>query len=182
MTNELFPQREREKERKTLTSEKSKPKPATCQAVIDAAFEEFKRAYPKRDGGQGWPTVRKHLEAAWKSGEDLEAIVRAAAKFCASLRRDTIGTKYVPMAETWMRKRNWAEFAAEPMQSAMSEFPALPGSSEFESWYAYCCANPHIGSVRELKRQLDRRREEGRAFNFPARWPPPELRLVGAAG
>ena len=39
----------------------------------------------------------------------------AARKFAASLPDDTRGTKFVPMAETWLCKKNYSEYLPAPV-------------------------------------------------------------------
>lgn len=78
--------------------------------VVDLEFERFKKAYPKRKGSQGWPTAQKFFYLAAHAGCPAADLTAAASKFEASIARDRIGTEFVPMAETWMRKGNWREF------------------------------------------------------------------------
>ena len=91
-----------EKERETQVK--------TEKNLVDLEFEKFKRAYPKRSGSQGWPTAKRFFDIAVRSGCPPADIIAASQKFEKSFTRDRIGTEFVPMAETWMRKGNWREF------------------------------------------------------------------------
>jgi len=82
----------------------------TEKNLVDLEFEKFKRAYPKRHSSQGWPEAQKFFDKAVKAGTSPADLIVAAQKFCESLPKDTVGTKYVPMAEKWMRKELWREF------------------------------------------------------------------------
>ena len=79
-------------------------------APVSLEFEKFRRAYPKRTGSQGWPEAQKFFDKAVKAGTAPADLIAAAQKFCESLPKDTAGTKFVPMAEKWMRKELWREF------------------------------------------------------------------------
>ncbi len=75
--------------------------------IVNLEFEKFKKAYPKRKGSQGWPVAQKFFERADVPALDL---IAAAAKFSETIPKDRIGSEFVPMAESWMRKGNWREF------------------------------------------------------------------------
>lgn len=82
----------------------------TEKKLVSLEFEKFKRAYPKRTGSQGWPEAQRYFDMAVRAGQSPDDLVSAAAKFSASLPPDTVGTKFVPMAEKWMRRKLWQEF------------------------------------------------------------------------
>lgn len=81
-----------------------------AEKPVSLEFEKFKRAYPKRTGAQGWPEAERFFHIAVKAGHQPDDLIAAAAKFSASLPPDTAGTKFVPMAEKWMRTKSWKEF------------------------------------------------------------------------
>src|SRR5512139_3348117 len=89
----------------------------TEKNIVDLEFEKFKRAYPKRKGSQGWPTAHKYFIVAIRAGQPADNLNLTAQKFAASLPGDQ-DPKFVPMAETWMRKQSWKEFLPSPDDAA----------------------------------------------------------------
>ena len=87
----------------------------THDKKADKKFAAFKAAYPKRDGSQGWQPARKHFGTAIKNGVSADDLIAAAGKFADSLPADTRGTKFVPMAETWLCKKNYSEYLPAPV-------------------------------------------------------------------
>lgn len=98
---------------KTLVSRATRRR-RTTDKEADEKFEAFKTAYPARAGSQGWQSASKHFDAAVKSGVAADDLIAAAGKFANALPVDTRGTKFVPMAETWLRKKNWQEYLPSP--------------------------------------------------------------------
>lgn len=86
--------------------------------LVDLEFEKFKQAYPKRKGSQGWPMAQKHFEKADCPAADL---IAAASRFAETIPKDSRETSYVPMAETWMRKKCWREFLPTPEDKKRAE-------------------------------------------------------------
>jgi hypothetical protein len=135
---------------------------------VSPHFEAFIAAYPKRQGGQGWTNAKKLFVAAVKSGEDPAAIVRGASGYAASLPRDSLNTKYVKMAETFLRQQMWKEFQPPPEDVVAVRFKATPGSAQFEAWKSHYAS---IGQVFMVK--LVKQRElESRPWSFESEWPP----------
>lgn len=105
VASDVLAEREQDASLEKRTSNKKEEK-----NLVDLEFEKFKRAYPKRTGSQGWPEAQRFFDKAVKAGAIATDLISAAQKFCDSLPKDTVGTKYVPMAEKWMRRELWREF------------------------------------------------------------------------
>ena len=92
-----------EKERETQVTSK------TEKNIINLEFEKFKKAFPKRKGGHGWPEAERFFVRAIKEGCNAADLILAAEKFGHSI-ESAVGTEFVPMAVKWMRNRLYLEF------------------------------------------------------------------------
>jgi uncharacterized protein YdaU (DUF1376 family) len=79
----------------------------------DEVFEEFWKAYPKRDGANPKEPARKLFLAALKAGA-TSAEITAGARECARRDHEKIGTPYIPQAVKWLRDRRWLDYLAAP--------------------------------------------------------------------
>jgi uncharacterized protein YdaU (DUF1376 family) len=71
-------------------------------------WEEFKAAYPKREGGQGWPAAERKYTALVASGIVEETLIGGARAYTAHLKATgKIGTQYVKQASTWLNQEGW---------------------------------------------------------------------------
>lgn len=95
---------EREKKEKKVFRRVAK---ATAPNV---EFEEFWKAYPRREGDNPKAPARKLFEAAVKQGADPKAIIAGVKAACAR-NQDKIGTPYIPQAVKWLRDRRWEDYA-----------------------------------------------------------------------
>lgn len=86
----------------------------------DGEFEIFKKAYPKRKGGNPWPPARKSLSSILRDGVPFDAII-AALKACAGFDPEKIGTEFIPQAATWLNGRRWEDHATAPQEGVLSE-------------------------------------------------------------
>ncbi|MGJ4928132.1 hypothetical protein ACQR1I_16625 [Bradyrhizobium sp. HKCCYLS2038] len=86
---------------------------ASRPAREPSRFDEFWKAYPRRDG----PNPRKPAEAKFaalvKAGVDQQAVINAARKLGADeAARGNIGTRFIPQAMTWLNQQRWNDHAA----------------------------------------------------------------------
>ena len=77
----------------------------------DEAFEQFWKAYPKREGANPKAPARKSFDAAVRSGADPPAIVAGAVAYAADP-STKIGTSYVAQAVTWLNQKRWQDHVA----------------------------------------------------------------------
>lgn len=86
-------------------------KPAAESSPDDAAFDEIKREYPERIGGQNWRDARAGFNASRRKGvpaADILAGVKRYKAFVVATRR--IGTEYTKQASTFLgRGEHWRE-------------------------------------------------------------------------
>lgn len=127
----------REGERKGKEHTSSVGKPTRC----DEAFEEFWKAYPRRDGANPKEPAHKLFAAAVRAGEDPQAIVDGA-KRCAHADAGKIGTPYIPQAVKWLRDRRWRDYLSLPSPEQAKEalanmYYAKPESEQLDAWDAY---------------------------------------------
>jgi len=76
-------------------------------------FEEFWKAYPRRDG----PNPRKPAESKFialvKTGVDPAVMIGAARELTSQeTARGNIGTRFIPQAITWLSQQRWSDHAA----------------------------------------------------------------------
>jgi hypothetical protein len=127
-------------------------------------FEEFWRAYPRRDGANPKEPAAKLFHAAVKAGEDPDRII-AGARRCVAVEAKNIGTPYIPQAVKWLRDKRWRDYLAEAEQAtqALSQmFYAKADSEQLAAW------DQHARSLRG--KGLPRDRNGG--WYVPAEWPP----------
>lgn len=97
---------------------------------LDDDFDEFWKAYPKRDGANPKAPARKAFFAAVKAGTEPSKII-AGALSCAVRDRDKIGTPYIPQAVKWLRDKRWEDYAATGPPEA-PKFAPPPGMKSLE--------------------------------------------------
>lgn len=97
---------------------------ATRPMIADP-FEEFWKAYPKRDGSNPKHPAKTKFVAAVKSGTEPAAIIAGAGRYAAEASaKGQVGTPYVMQASTWLTKRCWADYA--PIINGATGPPAPP--------------------------------------------------------
>jgi hypothetical protein len=76
-------------------------------------FEMVKAAYPKRDGGQGWPIARRKIECALADGTDFERILLGTRNYAAYCKRTgKVGTEMTMQAQRFFGPgMYWDEYA-----------------------------------------------------------------------
>jgi hypothetical protein len=90
-------------------------------------FDDFWKAYPRRDGANPKEPARKLFLQAVKAGANPEAII-AGARRCAEKESKNVGTPYIPQAVKWLRDRRWEDYNA----AAITEIPSK--ETQEKSW------------------------------------------------
>jgi hypothetical protein len=130
----------------------------------NAAFDEFWKAYPKREGENPKQPARKKFEALVKSGVDPGEIIAGAKKYAANLRSaGQERTKFVAQAATWLGQQRYADYGdAEPAADIQLQgFYASFGSPQLDAWEAHDRATGRR-----------RARDKHGGWTFPTEWPP----------
>jgi hypothetical protein len=91
--------------------ETEKRRTLVAHAPKDEQFEELRKAYPKRKGGDPGPPAAKLFSAAVKSGTEAQAIIDGAKRFAAE-ESQNINTPYIPQLVKWLRDKRWLDYAA----------------------------------------------------------------------
>lgn len=73
-------------------------------------FDELRKAYPRRKGGDPGPPAAKLFLAAVKAGTDPQIIIDGAKRFALE-ERQNINTPYIPQLVKWLRDRRWLDYA-----------------------------------------------------------------------
>lgn len=107
---EIPPQRKEEGGRREEVEEDSRV--AGAPEASDS-FEEFWKAFPRRDGPNPRKPAEQKFNALVKTGVD-PAIMLAAVKQLAidEGKRGQIGTRYIPQTVTWLNQQRWTDHAA----------------------------------------------------------------------
>lgn len=88
-----------------------KPSIPRRRAESSPEFERFRKAYPKRDGGQDWSKASESFESHCRSGTDPEDMIRGAAVYAGDCRRrGKEGTEFVKQAAAFLRGKHWPEW------------------------------------------------------------------------
>jgi len=82
-------------------------------------FEEFWQVYPRREGGNPRKPAETKFDALVKAGTDPQVMIDAAKKLASDeAARGNIGSRFIPMASTWLNQQRWSDHAevaaAEP--------------------------------------------------------------------
>jgi Helix-turn-helix domain len=131
-----------------------------------------KRRKPETPLPDNWtPSIASMDKAKRRSLSDAD-ISRELEKFRNHARQnDRRCRDWDAAADNWMIRA--AEFRGQMPHTTngpaqVIEFKFRPGSAEFEAWRTHYRDTGQNSAVREL----DRRREENRPFDFPSQWPP----------
>jgi hypothetical protein len=115
-------------------------------------FEEFWKAYPRRDGPNPRKPAEQKFNAMVKTGVDPAIMIHAAKQLASDeQQRGNVGTRYIPQAITWLNQQRWSDHAAVAF-SASSESDRLSWDEALESfkrnghWSRYAPASD-IGSA-----------------------------------
>lgn len=87
-------------------------------------FEEFWRAYPKRDGANPKQPAQKKFLAALKSGNSSEDIIAGARRYASECKAKRLeGTPMVAQAMTWLNQQRWTDYDGTPAHTNGSYYP-----------------------------------------------------------
>lgn len=101
------PEKEGETEKEAKTDIRAKG-PACA-----SRFDEFWKAYPRREGPNPRKPAEQKFNALVKTGVDDEFLIAEVKKFAGlDDTRKNIGTRFIPQAVTWLNQQRWADHAA----------------------------------------------------------------------
>jgi hypothetical protein len=113
--------------------------------MTEVSFERFKKAYPKRDGANPWKPAEAKFVRLVKSGVDPELIIAGARLLAVEEHaRGNIGTKFIPMAVTWLNQQRYADSAeAAPDAEPDQHWDAILDSyKRFNHWSRWAGPDP----------------------------------------
>jgi hypothetical protein len=114
------------------------------------AFDDFKKAYPRREGANPWPPARKLYLAALKAGATPEEILHGVRRL-AERERKNVGTPYIPQAVKWLRNRGWEELD-DTATEGRDAIAITPQSPNWAPWRAHYVATGRSYAVSEMDR------------------------------
>jgi hypothetical protein len=89
----------------------------SSRSVADATrpyadgFDEFWKAYPRRDGPNPRKPAEQKFNALAKTGVDPAMMIAAVKRMASEQARD-VGTRFIPQAMTWLSQQRWTDHAA----------------------------------------------------------------------
>ena len=176
----------------TKNSKKPRTKKATNtedNISLDAAFEEFWTAYPKRapHSNPKHPAKLFYIKARSELNVSHETIVNAAKSYAATMAGKD--SQLVAQAQTWLRQRRWEDDHQAPEEIALPN----PKSEAGEKWLDELAAvyPGHVGDRAEAARliavelskgaTLDALCEAARKYRLYCKGPPYEDRRIAPA-
>lgn len=103
---------------------KGKDMLASLAVRAPSRFEDFWKAYPRREGANPRKPAESKFNALVKSGADPEMMIAAARQLSqAESAKGNIGTRFIPMASTWLNQQRWADHAALAFLASETEMP-----------------------------------------------------------
>src|SRR5579859_3628532 len=75
-------------------------------------FDRFKAAYPKREGSNPWKPAEQKFNSLMKAGIEPERIISAAQQFAREEAKN-VGTRFIPMAVTWLNQWRFADIVVD---------------------------------------------------------------------
>ncbi|HEZ7989807.1 MAG TPA: hypothetical protein RWO66_02430 [Ruminococcus sp.] len=78
----------------------------TTAATNDPLFDRFWKAYPRKEGK---PKAQKTFEKLKVTPELLQDIMSELNRQAKMKDWKHINTKYIPLAQTWLNRRDWEE-------------------------------------------------------------------------
>jgi len=133
--------------------------------AVNAMFDEFWKAYPRRDGANPKAPSFKKFKAALAAGVDPDQIVASARRYAAEMRaKGQEKSPYVAQAMTWLGQQRWSDYG-EPEPETTSVAPDLYFQQEtpqFIAWEAHMRRTTGKGLIMG----------RGGGWLAPAEWPP----------
>jgi hypothetical protein len=132
-------------------------------SVRSGDFEDFWKAYPKRDGPNNRTSAEEKFNAAVKSGVVTKNIIEGARRYAAEMRR--LGkekTQYVTNPKNWLCAESWKDYAPAPAATTPKFYYAKFDSLQLEAW------DTHWRKTKGKSPPHDR----GGGWFFESEWPP----------
>jgi hypothetical protein len=133
------------------------PETVKIPATKVDAFDRFKKAYPKRDGANPWKPAAAKFEALVKAGVNPDLIIAGARQLAVEEhKRGNVGTKFIPMAVTWLNQQRYADIAcsAPDTESDQHWDAILDSYKRFGHWSRHAGPDPESPACRCPKEML----------------------------
>jgi hypothetical protein len=139
---------EKEKETETETETETDIRSTSRPARAPSRFDEFWKAYPRREGPNPRKPAEQRFDALVKTGLDPEFLIGEVRKFAAlDDTRKAIGTRFIPQASTWLNQQRWSDHAAvaalaEGLAPEVQIEEAVKMFARFGHWSRWAGAEP----------------------------------------
>ncbi|MET4184944.1 hypothetical protein ABIB94_007073 [Bradyrhizobium sp. JR7.2] len=110
-TTEIPPQMKEEGGKREEVGEEVSRSVADATRPSADAFEEFWKAYPRREGPNPRKPAEQKFNALAKTGVDPAMMIAAVKRMATEQARD-VGTRFIPQAITWLNQQRWSDHAA----------------------------------------------------------------------
>lgn len=141
-STETLTETEARHSRDARETKQKKIKQSKKDSPSDPDFEEFWKAYPKRDGVNPRKPAEKKFVALVSSGTDPSSIIAGARGYASeAARTGRTGTAYIKHAITWLNQSLWTDYGAPSAASAADGV----GQEDQSFWAAVEQAYRNIG-------------------------------------
>jgi hypothetical protein len=146
----------------TTAETTTETKTLSAAAELDAEFEEFWAAYPKRPGNPKHPAKLKYQNARRRLLVSRLTILEAAKAYATSRKGED--PKFTQQAVTWLNQRRWEEYADAPSPAGGSDkaidvsplaavYPTSPGDLD-EVRAAVAASGGSLDQITEAARKF----------------------------
>jgi hypothetical protein len=112
--------------------------PSKPKIDIDEKFEQFRQAYPTRDGANPRKPAYEKFKRLIDGGVDPDAIIRGAAAYRdQQIRLGKNGTQYVKQAQFWLNQEGWRDDYGPASKHAPTAVPQQVHSLPDSQWSSY---------------------------------------------
>jgi hypothetical protein len=125
------------------------------------SFDEFWKAYPRRDGPNPRSPAERKFHALVSGGVDPAMMIAAVRKLAAEeAAKNNIGSRFIPQAMTWLSQQRWADHAAvaavEVSTPALAIEDAVKMFAKTRHWSKYAGPEPGMTGCRASPELLAR--------------------------
>lgn len=127
----------------------------------EGKFEEFWRAYPRRDGPNPRKPAEQKFNALIGEGVDPDVMIAGAKQLAIEeSRRGKVGTQFVAQAVTWLNQQRWSDHSAAEQPD--DGFVEVLDQYALEAWDAH--------RMKTEGKTYPRNKKGG--WRFPSKFPP----------
>jgi hypothetical protein len=146
------------------------------------SFDEFWKAYPRRDGPNPRSPAERKFDALVSGGVDPAMMIAAVRKLAVDeAAKNNIGSRFIPQAMTWLSQQRWADHASVATVDVAAPVLAIEDAvkmfAKTRHWSKYAGPEPGMSGCRASPELLARHglAEDGRTIPSTPRFHPPHF-------